>query len=143
MTEAPTLIERLFAVLDSHRWDDIDTVVHPDSETTTPMGQGLSRDAWIEINRSFAVAAPDGRHTLQSVIEDGDRYAAEGVWTGTQTGPMATPGGELPPTGRALTLPFCTTATRRGDRLASVTVYFDQLAMLAQLGLVPEPAATH
>jgi hypothetical protein len=37
-------------------------------------------------------------------------------------------------------LPFCGVATRRDDRIAAVTVHLDQLTMLGQLGLLPEPA---
>jgi predicted ester cyclase len=140
MTDSRTLAERLFETMDSHRWADVDTVLHPDAEMSSPFGDRLSVDAWLGVNRSFAVACPDGRHTLTAVVEDGECTAVEGIWTGTQTGPMAGPGGEIPPTGRSVTLPFCAVATRRGERIASVTVYFDQLSMLGQLGLIPEPA---
>ncbi len=54
---------------------------------------------------------------------------------------MAGPAGEIPPTGRSVVLPFCGVATRRDDRIAAVTVYLDRMTMLAQLGLLPEPAA--
>ena len=141
MTDARTLAERLFDVIDSHRWTDVETALHPDAEMSSPFGDRLTVAAWLDVNRSFAVACPDGRHTLTDVVDDGDRFAIEGVWTGTHTGPMAGPAGEIPPTGRSVVLPFCGVATRRGDRIAAVTVYLDQLTMLAQLGLLPEPAA--
>jgi predicted ester cyclase len=141
MTDTRTLAERLFDVIDSHRWADVETVLHPDAEMTSPFGARLPVAAWLEINRSFAVACPDGRHTITDVVADGDRFAIEGIWTGTHTGPMAGPGGEVPPTGRSVVLPFCGVATRRDERIASVTVYLDQMTMLGQLGLVPEPAA--
>ena len=141
MTDPRTLAERVFEIIDSRRWADVETVLHPDAEMTTPFGGRISVAAWLDVNRSFAVACPDGRHTLTDVVADGDSAAFEGIWTGTHTGPMAGPGGEVPPTGRSVALPFCAVATRRGERIASVTVYFDQLSMLAQLGLVPEPAS--
>jgi predicted ester cyclase len=142
MTDTRTLVVRLFAVIDGHRWADVDAVLQPDARMTSPLApEGLTPAAWVELNRSFAVAVPDGRHTIVRVVSDRDRCAIEGLWTGTHTGPMAGPAGEVPPTGRSVTLPFCGVATRRDERIAEVTVYFDQMTMLAQLGLVPEPAA--
>jgi predicted ester cyclase len=141
MTDTRTLVERLFAVIDGHRWADVDTVLHPDARMTSPLAEGLAPAAWVELNRSFAAAVPDGRHTIVRVVSDGDRCAIEGLWTGTHTGSMAGPAGEVPPTGRSISLPFCGLATRRDGRIDTVTVYFDRMTMLAQLGLVPEPAA--
>ncbi len=140
MTDARTLAERLFEVIDGHRWADVDTVLTPDAEMSSPFGDRLTVAAWLEINRSFAVACPDGRHTIAGVIDDGDRFAIEGTWSGTHTGPLVGPAGEVQPTGRSVVLPFCGVGTRRGERIAAVTVYLDQMTMLGQLGLLPEPA---
>ena len=141
MTDARTLAERLFEVIDRHRWADVDTVLTPDAEMSSPFGNRLSVAAWLDVNRSFAVACPDGRHTITDVVDGGDRFAIEGTWTGTHTGPMAGPAGGIPPTGRSVVLPFCGIATRRDDRIAAVTVHLDQMTMLGQLGLVPSSAA--
>lgn len=140
MTDARTLAERLFEVIDSHRWADVDAVLTDDAEMSSPFGDRLSVSAWLDVNRTFAVACPDGRHTITGVVDGGDTFAIEGIWTGTHTGPLAGPAGEVPPTGRSVVLPFCGIASRRGDRIAAVTVHLDQMTMLGQLGLLPEPA---
>jgi predicted ester cyclase len=140
MSDARALAERLFGIIDSHRWADVDTVLHPDAEMSSPFGDRLSVAAWLDVNRAFAIACPDGRHTITDVVDGGGRFAIEGIWTGTHTGPMASPGREIPPTGRSVVLPFCGVATVRGERIAAVTVHFDQLTMLGQLGLLPERA---
>jgi predicted ester cyclase len=139
MTGAGTPAERLFAVIDGQRWADYETVMHPDVEMTSPASSFHSAREWAEFSRGFAAAMPDGRHTLTSTIRDGDSLAVEGCWTGTHTGPLAGPGGEIPATGRSVTLPFCAVATVRDGRVATVAIHFDQLAMLGQLGLVPAP----
>jgi predicted ester cyclase len=143
MTDTRTIVEELFAVIDGHRFDDVDAVLRPDAEMNTPLGQGLTPAAWVEHSRGFARAFPDGGHTLVRAVSAGDRCAIEGVWSGTHTGPMASPAGVVPPTGRGVTLPFCGVHTVRDGRIAAMTIYFDQMTMLVQLGLVPEPAATH
>jgi len=140
-TDARTLAERLFAVIDGQHWDQYETVMHPDVRMTSPFDSLNSAAEWAEFSRGFAGAMPDGKHTVTGVVQDGDLLALEGYWTGTHTGPLAAPGGEVPPTGRAVTMPFCVIGTQRDGRLAEVSVYLDQLGMLAQLGLVPEPAA--
>jgi predicted ester cyclase len=140
MTDARTLAGRLFELIDGHRWAEVDTVLTDDAAMSSPFGDRLTVAAWLDVNRSFAVACPDGRHTITDVVADGDRFAIEGTWTGTHTGPMVGPAGEIAPSGRSVILPFCGVATRRDERIAAVTVYLDQMTMLAQLGLVPEPA---
>jgi predicted ester cyclase len=143
MIDARTLAERVFAVIDGQRWADYETVMHRDVEMTSPFATLHSAADWAEFSRSFAVAMPDGKHTVTRVVQAGERFAFEGSWSGTHTGPLSTPGGEVPATGRVVTMPFCAVGTQREGRVATVSVYLDQLAMLAQLGLVPqaEPAA--
>jgi predicted ester cyclase len=139
MIDARILAERVFGVIDGQRWADYESVMQPDVEMTSPFATLHSAADWAEFSRSFAVAMPDGKHTVTRVVQAGDKFAFEGHWTGTHTGPLATPSGEVPPTGRTVTLPFCAVGTQRERRLSVVSVYLDQLSMLAQLGLVPSP----
>jgi ketosteroid isomerase-like protein len=82
------------------------------------------------------------RHDLERVVESGNTVWAEGTWSGVNDGPLVTPDGEAPPTGRSVSFRFGMSVT--GDLEAglatSVNVYFDQLDFLMQLGLIPEPA---
>jgi len=59
---------------------------------------------------------------------------------GTHTGPLATPQGEVPPTGRTLQLPICLGFEVAAGRITSNHAYYDQMTLAAQLGLLPEPA---
>ena len=58
----------------------------------------------------------------------------EGVFTGRHTGPMHTPRGELPPTGHTVTFPFADFFQVRDGRCVSHRTYWDNVAMMAQLG---------
>jgi steroid delta-isomerase-like uncharacterized protein len=58
------------------------------------------------------------------------RIAAEWTMRGTNTGPF----GDMPPTGRAVTLPGADFITIQGDRVRSVQGYFDQRTFSEQLG---------
>jgi predicted ester cyclase len=138
MIDARILAERVFGVIDGQRWADYESVMHPDVEMTSPFATLHSAADWAEFSRSFAVAMPDGKHTVTRVVQAGDKFAFEGHWTGTHTGPLSTPAGAVPATGRTVTMPFCAVGTQRDGRLSAVSIYLDQLALLGQLGLVPE-----
>jgi predicted ester cyclase len=95
---------------------------------------------WLE---PFWQAFSSFRHDHTRIIEAGDTVVAEGTWTGTHDGPLATPEGEVPPTGREVSFGFIVIVD--GDLDAGVArkvhVSFDQLEFLGQLGLIPAPAA--
>jgi ketosteroid isomerase-like protein len=71
---------------------------------------------------------------------DGTVYA-DGVFRGVNEGPMETPEGVLPATGRPLAMRFAIHLEVENELIARVRLYFDQLEFLGQLGLLPEPAA--
>jgi steroid delta-isomerase-like uncharacterized protein len=141
MTNAHTQAEQFFVVLESHRWDDFPTVMHDDIRMTSPIADVHSVAEFAEYGQGFVTAFPDAKHTITNLFQDGDKMALEGIMKATHTGPLAAPTGEVPPTGRAFTAPFSAIFRLRDGRVSEVNVYFDQLSMLAQLGLVPGPAA--
>jgi predicted ester cyclase len=88
---------------------------------------------WLDAFTDIQVEFPD-------VIESGDALAAEVRVTMTHTGPLVTPNGTIPPTGKRVTLEAVDIAHARDGLIVSFHSYFDQLALLAQLGLMPETA---
>jgi len=64
-------------------------------------------------------------------------YAAEVRFSGTHTGPLASPGGKIAPTGRPFAFDYLHVSRLAGDQIASDHIYFDQLGFLNQLGLLP------
>jgi hypothetical protein len=60
----------------------------------------------------------------------------------TLRGPLETPDGEVPPTGRKIEIRFCV-VTRAGDGLLiDGREYYDSKTLLTQLGLMAETAET-
>jgi ketosteroid isomerase-like protein len=82
------------------------------------------------------------RHELVSGIESGEVVALEGHVTGTHDGTLVGPMGETAPTGRRIDIPWAALARVEGGRVASFHGYWDAALFIAQLGLLPEPAAT-
>ena len=73
------------------------------------------------------------------VVESGDALAGEVRMTGTHTAPMVTPNGPIPATGKTITLEVCDFARFANGKVVSFHSYFDQLSIMAQLGLLPAP----
>ena len=68
------------------------------------------------------------------------RRRHRGYFRGTRSGPLPSPQGPIPATGREFELRFCGLGRVRGDRISEVHVYFDSMSIMTQLGLVPDPA---
>lgn len=106
-------------------------------------GTGLSvdtPDAFLDALREWRTAAPDASGTVTASAVDGDTAVLELRWTGTQTGPLPTPAGVLPPSGRRFD--FAATLWQRwaGDQIVEERHHLDVLTMLGQLGALPAPA---
>jgi steroid delta-isomerase-like uncharacterized protein len=98
-------------------------------------------EAYMGYQAAFRTAFPDGRLVMNAIVEGEGTAMVEGTFEGTHTGPMMGPAGEVPATGRWLSLPFADVFVARGGRLVEHRIYYDQMAFLGQLGLLDRPAA--
>lgn len=82
-------------------------------------------------------AFPDFKVEFPSIFYSGDTIIFEGVGHGTFTGPLATPEGEVAPTGKSVNNRFVFLAKISPDGLiAEDRTYFDNLDVMKQLGLI-------
>jgi predicted ester cyclase len=102
-------------------------------------GRGV--DAAWTYNEPFVSAFPDAKVTITNQVESGNTVVSEITYTGTHTGPLPSPQGPVPPTGKRIDLPGCGIARIEAGKIVSFRGYFDQLTLMQQLGLMPEPAA--
>ena len=87
-------------------------------------------------------AVPDNEIAITNEYVSGSVVVQEGVFSGTHTGGLMTPTGEvIPATGRSVSAPYVDIFETDGDRITSERLYFDQVELLTQLGLMPDPAA--
>jgi steroid delta-isomerase-like uncharacterized protein len=91
-------------------------------------------EALIESEQGWKQAFPDASGTVTSAIESGDMAVLEITWTGTQSGPLATWEGELPPSNRRAEVRACQVFRVDGDRIAESRHYFDLMTLLQQVG---------
>jgi steroid delta-isomerase-like uncharacterized protein len=99
-------------------------------------------DAIAERLARDLTAFPDAKYVVESFFADGDTFGDEWTFTGTNTGPLRLPdGSEIPPTGRPVEIRGMEYVEVRDSKIVVDNLYYDFLAAVAQLGLVPEGAA--
>jgi hypothetical protein len=59
----------------------------------------------------------------------------EAVFEGTHTATLHGPGGDVPPTGRSVSVPFVNVCEVSADHFTDFTLYFDQVELMTQLGI--------
>jgi steroid delta-isomerase-like uncharacterized protein len=97
------------------------------------------QDGFMQFMQGFKGAFPDCTVTITNQVLAGDQIVNEISWAGTNTGPLITPSGPLPPTGKAVRSVACEVWRIKDGKLAAVHNYQDGTAILAQLGLLPQP----
>ena len=134
MAEAKQVVERHVDAFNARRadaepWTD-------DAEFVAPGASMSGRDEVLAFLGAFWEAFPDGRLELSRVFGEGSLAAAEGRFSGTHSGVFRTPTAEVPATGRLVEFRWMSAYEARGDELASEHLFFDQVELLSQLGLM-------
>jgi steroid delta-isomerase-like uncharacterized protein len=141
MGQAKDAIEQWWSLFEADRLEETAQVCQPDVEVWLPGGMRQHGPAEvIAALGAFREAFPGTRHEIRDLVESGNKVAVELVVTATPTGTFRTPQGDVPATGRSVVLESVDLVTLRNGKIASWHTYFDQMAFLAQLGLLPEPA---
>jgi len=100
----------------------------------------LDKSRSIAYHQRFVTAFPDIRFEVLGVLAEGDRVFVQWMGSGTHTERLATVTGEtIPPTRRRVRVPGAMLAEVREGKIARGWFYWDQLALLAQLGLTEQP----
>jgi steroid delta-isomerase-like uncharacterized protein len=95
------------------------------------------RDALLEALAGWKTAMPDVVGTPSAYLQGGSSVAMELVWTGTHTGPLMTPAGELPASGKEQTTPGVWILDIEDGKAVASRNYFDMMTLLQQIGAMP------
>jgi predicted ester cyclase len=137
MQSAKDLLDRTVAAWNANDRAGVLAMGSPSIELNAPGGldfrglDGLGK--WYDL---WAEACPDRRVRYTNVVGEGDRLVGEGVFTGTQTGVLHLPSGDVPPTGRHVTATFAAAFRFADGKITSMRHYFDQVELMVQLGLM-------
>jgi ketosteroid isomerase-like protein len=109
----------------------------PDCELVMPGAPPLRGEAQIRgMFEAYVDALPDFRAETLVAVESVDTYAAETRFAGTHDGPLVTPHGAIPPSGRQIGWQSADIIRFRGGKIASWHVYHDPSSLLTQFGVL-------
>ena len=91
---------------------------------------------------SWMRAFPDSKITVHNTLEAGDSVVQEFTFEGTHTDTLPSPAGDIPATNRSMVGRAVQVIRVEDDLVAETKLYFDQVQVLTQLGLMPEPATS-
>ena len=94
-------------------------------------------DAIMEVYKAWKTAMPDVQGLVGNVAAVGDTALVELVWEGTHTGPLETPTGTVPASGKSQRTPGVFSIDVKNGVIATSRNYFDMLTFLQQIGAVP------
>jgi DNA-binding CsgD family transcriptional regulator/ketosteroid isomerase-like protein len=133
--------ERGTDTFNAHDIDGFAEVLADDVVFVAPGGiRGEGKPACVEFYGGWHSAFPDVHVEVHNVHFIDDVAVEEGTFSGTHNGVLHTPTGDVPPTGRAVSVDYIHVLRFRDGLHVSFNLIFDRLLMLEQLGLVPAPA---
>ena len=98
------------------------------------------KEAATQYAMAWLNAFPDARLTVKNELASGDWVAQEFTFEGTHEGTLSGPAGEIPATHRRLNGRGVQIFQVENDAVVDTRLYFDQVQIMTQLGLMPEPA---
>ena len=138
---APSGLSAMETVAETHtRWEGSDIAAYmaffaEDADLVMPgFPPGLNRDQLAAIQEGFWLAFPDRTMTTTRTIDLGDGWVStEALWVGTNTGPYF----GTPASGQVVALRGAILSRVNSEGLITYFhVYFDNLTMLAQMGML-------
>jgi len=97
----------------------------------------IDREAQERSQAAFLRAVPDISVEFTLILISGNYIVFEGVSQGTFTGPLASPEGDIPPTGKSVKNKFVFIVKVNADGMIEEDrTYFDNLSLMQQLGLI-------
>jgi steroid delta-isomerase-like uncharacterized protein len=136
--------ELLDRYVERYNEGDLDGVMDLYAEDAVQVMPDGTYEGWSAVRERLAQEL-DGfselNHTVRSFIEEGEMFADEWTFVGTHSGAFRLPdGSDLPPTGKRVEIRGMEVVQVRDGKIILNALYYDNLASMVQLGLVPEGA---
>lgn len=140
MGQAADAMHRKIAAFNAQDETRIRALLSPDVEWAIPGGLLRGPDEVGAFHAVLWEAFPDIELTVTRIVEDGSTVVMQGAVHGTHRGTFHTPGGDIPPTGQHVDLPYSEHYEVEAGLIVSARLIFDRLELLEQLGVAPAPA---
>lgn len=130
------LAEDVITAFNAADWAQLRTTIAPHvvyTETGTQRRVENLED-YLQLLQGWKQAIPDAQGIIHKAVSQGTTVVLDLTWVGTQTGPMQTPNGILPASGKEIQVPAAVWFTFDGEMVQAVHHYLDVLTLLQQLG---------
>ena len=92
-------------------------------------------DQLMPLWQGWAEAFPDAEASFDRSLPGENTVVLEVTWRGTHKGPLPTPSGPIPATGKRIDVRACVVTELAGEKAKLQRHYFDMATMLQQLGV--------
>ena len=140
MGQAADVVHAKVAAFNAQDTERFRALLDSDVELDAPGGLCRGPDQVIAYFSAFWEAFPDLRLITTRLVEDGSTVLTDARSEGTHNGTLHTPGGDIPATGKRISLPYSDHYEVEGDLIVSMKLIFDRVVLLEQLGAMPAPA---
>ena len=132
------IVQKLWQAMETGAFEQLSEVVTPDCEFRMPGAELHGVQELWGLQQLWWSAFPDLKHEISHYVENADTLACELHVTGTHSGPLQSPKGIVPATGKKVVFESCDYLRFRDGKVASWHAYTDMLSFQQQLGLAPK-----
>ena len=140
MSEAKQVLEQAIECWNATDRDGWAALYTDDVVYEAPGGSHISglADLKEKYFDALVTAAPDRKSRDVILFAEGDHVVEQARYTGTHTGIWRNPdGAEIRATGKKLDFPFVGVFRVENGKISSIRIYYDQIEVFTQLGLMP------
>jgi steroid delta-isomerase-like uncharacterized protein len=121
-------------------WDRLRALLAPDAvwEQICTQERIEGPDGIVDLNRRWKQAFPDARGDIMTAVGVEDAALLEVTFSGRQDGPLESPQGAIPPSGKQATVRAAIVVEVRDGRITQVREYFDLWTILGQIGALSQ-----
>jgi predicted ester cyclase len=141
--EAQAIIDNFLKFRNEGNLAAADKVMHPDCVIRYPNlpEKIVGLEAYKEYDRMTRLSFPDFKMVIDDFFVKDDKIVSYWTLDATNTGPLATPLGELPPTNNKVHVSGIAISRVVDGKIIEDVGYFNMLEMMLQLGFTLNPPA--
>ena len=127
------LVRRFFEAFNAGDLDGTAAVFAPNAVVhNSGAPDPLNLEGFRQLAAVFLAAFPEGKHTIDDMIVEGDKVVTRITYRGAHTGDLM----GIPPTGKHVTTSAMTIDQIAGGKIVETWRLFDQMGMMQQLGVM-------
>jgi len=132
-----TIVNQMYRLFNERKLEEASRLVAADG-TWTNVATGLTLrgpEGFVQTAQGWLRALPDARVEIRRQTIGESSVVTEFTGRGTHDGPLDTPNGSIPATGKPIEVEFCEILTLRDGKVVEARNYFDAATLLRQIGV--------